>query len=689
MSQPWRPSTEIPRGFVPPDGLIARAAHALIPPERLDVHQAALRHRFVANGIEGYRGPWTDDATPYLVRPMLALTDRRYRMVVLMGPAQSGKSSLGENWLVSCVVVDQGPILWVGPDKKLLQDYVTQKVNPLIRNSDAVRARQLRGGSADNIFSKEFLGDMWINFIWPVASNFRMRTAPRWVIDDYDAVPADIEGEGDPIFLLGGRTTAHERSWRGLVMSSPARKRGFCDIEHLAETGTDEAYHWPCAQCGDFFAPDFDRDLKFERTRSPEDAASSAHLVCPTHGCVLDYRHKARMNAAGIYVGAGQSIDRATGQVAGDLKRTHIASFRVNGLMGFNSWQLLARECRTAEIAFEQRQDETSLRTFFNTKIGVNYRSRAEGEGKVSKNELMSRAEDFPLGLVPAGARFLTAAVDVQGNRFAVAVMGWGDDDEMWLIDRFDLLAMADGRTAIRPHKELAHWDSLIGRAVGGRTLGLGYPLADDPAMELPVACTAIDIGGLAGVDERARNFARKLIHGLRLPAWSVMLVKGANLPTAPMLGRPKLETDDNGKRRKDAVAINVIGVHAIKDALDVCLHTAEPGAGFVHLSEDMDEQHFDEILGEEKQGPAGSHIWVRTGRNETWDLMVYDKAAALRLRTGPRIDWANPPVWAKPRRRGIAANAVRTDPANAAAAPQAPAQPRKRAAVRVLNKGV
>lgn len=653
-------------GFVPPAALIAKAARALVPPERIDVPTAARRYRKVVNGIGGYAGPWTDERTTYLVRPMLCLTSALYRIVAFMGPAQSAKSAMAENWLTWGVVVEPAPMLWSGPDKKLLQDYVVQKINPLIRNSDEIRARQLRTASADNIFSKEFLGNMWLNFVWPVASNFRMRTAPRWVVDDFDAIPADIEGEGDILFLLGGRTTAHERTYRGLVLSSPSRKPGHCDIEALVETGTDERPFWRCPSCEEWFSPDFDAHLAFERTSNPEDAAQSAELVCPNNGCRLKQSDKPGLLASLVWVGAGQAIDTATGAITGELRRTHIASFRVNGLMGFNTWSLLARECRTAELALERAQDEGPLRTFYNTKIGVNYRSRLDENRAVSLAELRGRSEDEPMRQVPAGARFLTAAVDVQSNRFEVLVMAWGADDESWIVDRFQLMQIADagGRlgAVIRPHREIAHWDALLGRAIGHAGLGLAYPLASDPALELPVACTAIDVGGLPGVDERARDFARGLIYRRRLPEWSVMLVKGANKLTAPALDKPTWEVDDTGKRRKDAVALNVIGVHAIKDAWELRLQIPEPGPGYLHIPLELDEDMLAQMRGEERI----DGLWVRKARNETWDLMVYNDAARLRLRTGARIDWANPPIWAKPRRRAAppdVANAVRTPP--------------------------
>lgn len=49
---------------------------------------------------------------------------------------------------------------------------------------------------------------------------------------------------------------------------------------------------------------------------------------------------------------------------------------------------------------------------------------------------IASRAEPgLRLGFVPEGVRFLTAAVDVQANRFEFMVRGWAVDGESYIID--------------------------------------------------------------------------------------------------------------------------------------------------------------------------------------------------------------------------------------------------------------
>lgn len=665
---------EIPPDFCDPVALVAGVAWALYPPEKLDVHEAALKYVVLHNPGGGYSGPWSDELAPYLARPMACLSDPMVTMVAVMGPGQSAKSTIANAWLAHSIVVDPGSMIWLAPDKDLVRAYVKEKINPMIRHSPAIKEKQLTTASADNIFSKEFAG-MMVSFVWPVASQMRMRSAPRWVIDDFDAVPDDIDGEGDPITLLGTRATTYEGKDRGFVASSPAKGRE-SGIEGLVMTGTDERWVWPCLHCGEYFTPDFDDHLSFRKDGLPEEAQLSAHLVCPSNGCIIEPREKLAMHARGFWIGPDQRVNpdgrRGKTKIEGPTPTGPIRSFRIDGLMGFASWGKLAAGHRQAEIALDRRQDETKLRAFYNTRIGKNYTSRLEDGVPVNADQLAARVEDPPLGQVPAWVRFLTASVDIQGNRFEVLVVGWGADGESTLVDRYAIRQLADGRTDISPGKQLSHWDVLY-----SRVLMAAYPLAEDPTLELPVVNTAIDSGGVPGVSENSAEFVRRAIEA-GVPDWSVTLIKGAASHRAPMVASPSYDKDNNGKRRKDAVALYVLGVHELKDVIETRLRIEIPGPGYVHLQVGLRPEHFAELRGEEKV----KGVWVKVARNETWDLLVYAEAARLLMREKRQaINWSDPPLWARPRPRIAAADLPALPAPGKSVTPAA--------GRRVINKGI
>lgn len=61
------------------------------PPEKISVSDAAARHRIVYEP-GAYVGPWLNDTTPYMVKPMNDFLDRDISTMAFVGPAQSGKA---------------------------------------------------------------------------------------------------------------------------------------------------------------------------------------------------------------------------------------------------------------------------------------------------------------------------------------------------------------------------------------------------------------------------------------------------------------------------------------------------------------------------------------------------------------------------------------------------------------------
>lgn len=593
----------------------------LRPAERISVAKSATRYLMLDNPGGGYSGPFTFDRVPYLRRPMECLSaDSGYVLVAVMGPSQSAKSTIGNAWLFAYTpIVSPADMLMLMPDKDGARRYSVQQIDRVIAASREIAARVVPGHGGDTIYSKQFKGCIF-DLIWPVASLLRARPYPRVRIDDYDAVPEDIDGEGNALVLTSGRQTTFEGVEMTLVNSSPARgeDRG---IEALVARGTDERWHVPCKRCRSFFALDYEKVFRFDPKGTPEDAAHTARVVCPWCECPHDGADKPGLMRAGAWVGAEQSID-ADGVVQGELRGGSIASFRVDGLMGFASWPRLAEHHRQAEITFERTQDEEELKGFFNTKAGKNYSSRVGAAEPLAPQALMARvaASDFAKGEIPEGCAVLTAAVDVQARRFAVLVMGWGDGLESWIVDRFDIEAVGD--QLVEPARYSEHWDTLIERVVRR-----AYALKGFPSIRVPILNVAIDTGGLEGVTDNAyKFFYRALQRGV--PATSLMLVKGGNRPTGRTLPPPTIDAKRQLKGLPEA-ALFVPNVNRIKDSISHRLHRVEPGPGYVHLPNDMDEAHVAEIVAERRR----NNLWeLDPGRrNETLDLLVYNYAALLR----------------------------------------------------------
>jgi phage terminase large subunit GpA-like protein len=691
-----------PRWTIPPlrtaAELIRGQAHLVCPQEAQTVSQwAADNQAFDAEIL-----PWQAEI-------MDRLGDPDVGEVGMMGPSQAGKSTIGLAWLGHAIDQDPADFLIAQPSQNLSQTFVVTRVEPMIEATAAVKRKLSPAANANNIFLKQFRG-MFLATVWPVAAQFTQRPIRFGWLDDYDQFPDDIDGQGSGIALLDGRQTSFEGRDRKLISSSPARDDG-SGIEAFVASGTDERLQPVCPHCEERIELDLLRDLHF--TGKPVDgkpagrgtadeAEASAHVVCPANGCVLEPSDRRRLldSLAGLpargFVAANGSAPRRR------------STFRIDGLLALTTWPKLARLWREALIAWETRQDETGLRTFVNTKAGVNYRAKASGEKPLDADALKLRREKgFFLGTVPYGVKVLVTLVDVQANRVEFATVGYGEGLESWLIDRGSIEVLDDGLTQLAPFTHPEHSAVLL------PLFNKRYPLADGvrSAEQLrrdkdwptaPVLTVALDVGGGGDKEKGATEFAKAFWNAARalgIPPARITLVKGGNRPTGDLMPRAKFaDQKRKGGAKRSSAQLWLPNVHAIKNTIDARLRRLDPGPGFIHLpggkiggralrpgeneagTGRLLDSHVEEIAAEELQKGK----WIkRQTRNETWDLLVYGYAAILRppfAQSRTHMRWV-PPAFRVPDHPAPALPLAEAEAAAAAAAPASPPVPPKPAA--------
>jgi hypothetical protein len=185
--------------FADPVDLVALFYGELRFPEVVSVSAAARRHR-VLNNPGAYSGPWGEGPhfTAHLDRPMDCLAkESPYREVGVMGPSQVAKSEIGNNWQLHTVVYDPADLLFIGPDRVLIEGYVKKEFDKMVElaRDDAGRAvlldRMLPGASSDTLSLKRFRGAEFF-FYWPTGGRLRALPFSRIRIDDLDEISTDI-----------------------------------------------------------------------------------------------------------------------------------------------------------------------------------------------------------------------------------------------------------------------------------------------------------------------------------------------------------------------------------------------------------------------------------------------------------------------------------------------------------------
>lgn len=659
--------------------IVSRLAFLVRPKDKLTVSAWAERHLTYYDPL----------ALPFLPEIMDACGDPVTSEVGDMGPAQGGKSMVGEAFIGWSIEQEPEPFMVTQPDKLAMETFVKLRINAMIGSTPALKAQLAPVGNADNMYIKQFRG-MALMASWPVENHFRQRSVCRGWLDDYDGFPTnsegqvDIEGKGDGISQLDGRMTAFKGRDTKLVSSSPAlgEKAG---IEPFIVGGTDERL-WPvCPQCLERFEIDLIRDLKFD-AGTPEEAALSAHVVCPANGCIL--QPSARHQLLSSLIDLPNRGFIAARPEAGKYRRT----FRRDGLLAFTPWPELARGWRAAQIAWEARQDEAPLRVFFNTKAGKNYRSKLSGDKPIASAELANRRGCFKLGTVPRGVMAINILIDTQHDRFEGGAVGYGPNGERWLIDRFSIDVLDDGLTQVAPLTHHEHWKALL------PLFDRKYPMVEADGTVIghaPVLSITVDTGGSDKKGDQATAGAKwfwNAARGMGVHPSRITLIKGGSNPKGELMPRGKFADQKmKGGAKRNSAQLWIPNVHSIKNIIDAKLRRASPGPGYVHLPADLRMEHVDELTAEEMK--AGKWEKLRP-RNETWDILVYGEAAILRppfaqsrsdMRWVPRdfriswpaqgsIDLATPSV----------AQAVQPDPAAAEViTPPPPPAPRRRAAPR------
>lgn len=650
--------------FADANSLLLDSLKAFLPAEAVSVSEYVARNRWMANHGGGYVGMWSHAEAPYLPATMDSLSDTAYPTTVIIGPGQCGKTEDAQNWLMYSVGVDPANMLWYSATELLIRGFVRSKINPMIEVNKGLKDR-LGRGLADNSLGFKRFGPMSIEFLPATASTMISKSAPRIVVDEYDAVcvgmgsaegPADVEqlvslrrqafGERSKLALIGHADLAvglEPEQWRYGIAK---HYRG----------STRRQWYWQCPQCGVFSSPhpsaarvmtlDYDEDAPLDEIQD------MARLLCPTNGCLIEDGQRRGMNLTGKWVGQGEAIEE-DGTVTGELRRAQVDGWWIVGAMsnfvlgGIGS---LARRKVEAERAYAISGDVKPLREVMAKHLGYPLERKRQAH-EIDAQTLAARARpELRRGVVANGVRFITAHTDVQPNRFETMVRGWGVGGESWVID-FRAFA-AD--TTVSPND----WDKLI--AWMAETL---WPLDDGSGRGMRVRCAGIDMAGAAGSTlqaydawRRARKsrLARNLGRIDGRDCWSLILTKGASSPNAPRLQvvYPDTERRDRMAAARGEIPLALFNGTGFKDALSAQLAKADDGPWAFHVpvalrkSETEPGAFFDGLVAEVRK-PSGRWFKATTNaRNEPLDTAVGNHVLA-HLNGLDRIAWDRPPPWA------------------------------------------
>jgi phage terminase large subunit GpA-like protein len=495
----------------------------------------------------------------------------------------------GNNWLGYIIDHAPSPSMMILPTIEMAKRSSKMRLDPLIEDSPSIRrkVRDPKSRSGGNtILQKEFEHGYLVLTGGNSATGLRSMPAKNLIIDEADAFPADVGGEGSPISIVMARSRTFSRR-KAFIISTPTIE-GASIISDEFENSDKRFYQVPCPHCQAF------QVLKFKQLQWPPKEPEKAEYFCEKCGEAINERFKTDMLERGKWVA--------------ENPKSEVVGFHISALyspVGWFSWVDIAKEF------YLSKKDPTKMRAFTNTILGETWKDRGDAP---AWRALYLRRELYPIGECPAGVVFLTCGVDVQKEYLAYEIVGWGRNQESWSIQATTIQGETD-------HAEV--WDEL------SKVLSSTYKSTS--GAELAIQLTCIDSGFNT---QHVYNYCRQY------PANRVIPIKGRD-DMAITVGRPReVDVKLNGKTIRKGVRLWPLGVSHLKAQVYSALGIEPPTENekaspfFCHFPQ-YDEDFFKQLTAEEVRTKKNSRNftsseWVKIReRNEFLDCRAYNRAAA------------------------------------------------------------
>ena len=399
-----------------------------LPPKR-SISQWADEERIIARGTGPEPGRWRTDRLPLLREPMDSVQDPSVDVSVFMCSSQAAKTELLINIAAYFVDQDPSPQMFVLPTLELADSFSTKRFTPTIEETPVLFDKVGRSVSRDTsttIREKSYPGG---DIVFAGANSpASLASRPRRVVlmDEIDKYSASIGHDGDPIDQAFQRT---QNFWnRVRVLASTPTLHGLSAIETWFGQSDQRHFHVPCPRCGTLqplFWWSGDDDDRVSNVRWVKGDPKTARYHCIHCDEPWDQR---QLTVAG----------RDGEWVPHSAKPTRIRGYHWNSL--YSPWVSLLDLATAWEVAEGVPERE---QTFVNLKLGLPYK-QTKGAQTTAK-ALFERKETYgpdpATGLyagtftVPEAVVLITVFVDVQGDRFEVQYLGWGPNEEKWVLD--------------------------------------------------------------------------------------------------------------------------------------------------------------------------------------------------------------------------------------------------------------
>lgn len=614
-------------------------ASSFAPRVRMKVSAWADANRVLSSAETSMPGPWRTDVVPFIREIMDSLSaDSGCETVVFMKPTQVAGTETLINWSGYSVDQSPGPMMVVQPTIELAELWSKQRLANMIAGSESLRAKIPPARSRDGgntTLLKEYPGGVLRMSGANSATSLRSMPVGKLALDEVDAYPDDIDGEGDPIGLALERTNNFPR--RKIFMCSTPTVRGASNIEKWWERSDQRRYHVPCPHCSHKQHLRHQQfRYKFADGREGEpDGLVDAVYVCESCEQEIPEHHKTWMLANGEWIASYP--DRK-------IRGYHLNSYYSPIGLG-RTWKERAVQWLRAQ------KDPIELKRFINTALAETWEDRSTA---LKPHELMQRALQYRLRQIPEGVLLLTAGIDTQDDRLEMYVWGWGRGERCYIIDKVVLYGNPAAESL--PDKPNV-WDQLAA--------ALGCTYENRFGVHMRIEAAALDTAG------HHTQSAYRFVRGWK---GRCALFPTIGRARKALVTRPsRVDVTAAGGVIKNGLRLWTVGIDDANGALYGRLQTdreshAEGAQLLVNFAEDLDEDFYAQLTAE-VYDPVNRRWKKRKGqeRNEALDCwrLAYFAASAppLRIQNASDSDWAQRETLLQPPVLDLFAAGEKEDP--------------------------
>ena len=586
---------------------------------RMRLSDWAEKHFKMAGESSHQKGGW--ESWAFQVGMMDFMSDDRIEELYVIKSKRVGYTKMiTADIAYSIAHLRRNQAIWQPTDDDR-DSYVKSEIDPVLDQIDAVKASRKQGArTEDTIKIKQFRNSALHMLGGKAARAYRRITVARARLDEWDAFDQSIEKAGDPGGLSRGRLEG--APYPKFIGGTTPRIKGLSHVERACDNAEGMVrFFIECPRCGADHPLTWGGKDKAHGFKWDKDQPATVRHVCP---------HCLGSITQADYLKGGQPIGGAwvcgkTGKRYGADRqwRDHQGMpCRPPKTLGLHVWSAYSPQRSWPSIVKEfleamsaaAKGDVGPLQLFTNETLGEVWELKGDRSDEHALQE-RAKAETFTLGTVPKGGLVLTAGIDVQRDRWEIAIWAWGRGMESWTVEHH----IIEGNPASEEDWELVTtWlQRRYTQEWHGGSMGI----------------SAITIDS-SDQTQAVYNWVRKNQH--HLPC--LRAIKGASEEHKPILGSASsMEVSWKGQKWPNGIKLWISGVDTAKDLLLGQLGLEKPGPGFVHMSPDLPREWFEQLTAEQrvliKVNGKDTYRWVpRRKRNEVLDCRNYALHAAYSL---------------------------------------------------------